>query len=108
MDEKDLRKKIIEALKQVKDPEFNYNIVEMGIVYRINVDKDKKHADVVMSLTTPFCPYGGSILSEVQEKLRGIQELDTINVDVVFEPAWNPDFMHEEPEKKLLETGVFK
>ncbi len=108
MDIREIRKKIIEQLKKVKDPEFDYNIVEMGIVYKIDIDPERKHADIILTLTTPFCPYGGSILSDVQEKLQSIDELETIDVDVVFEPAWNPDFMYEDPEEKLLETGTFK
>lgn len=100
------RAMIIEKLEQIKDPEFDYNIVELGLVYKILIQR--KDAKVILTLTTPFCPYGDSIISEVQSKLSEIEELEYIEVEIVFDPEWNLTFIEENPKEKLLKTGVFK
>lgn len=108
MNEEHLRALIISKLELVKDPEFDYNIIELGLVYSINIDVEKRQAYIKMTLTTPFCPYGNSIIGDVQRRLEEITELDNIDLDIVFEPEWKPEYMEEEPKRKLLEEGVFK
>lgn len=108
MDVKDIRKMIVEKLESVKDPEFDYNIVELGLIYEIRLDLDRSYGYIKMTLTTPFCPYGNSIINEVNQKLQEIQEIEYIDLDIVFEPEWKPDYMEENPKEKLIETGVFK
>lgn len=108
MDLVKIREEIIRVLETVKDPEFDYNIVELGLIYEININTEKKQAEIKMTLTTPFCPYGNSIINEVQQKLQDIQSLDYIDLDIVFEPEWKPEYLEEEPRKKLIEKGIFK
>lgn len=108
MDRNGIIKNIISKLETVKDPEFDYNIIELGLIYEIRVDLEKKHGYVAMTLTTPFCPYGDSIIGEVNQKLSEIEELEYIDLDIVFEPEWNPEFIEENPKEKLLKDGVFK
>lgn len=108
MDVKDIRKMIVEKLESVKDPEFDYNIVELGLIYEIRLDLDRSYGYIKMTLTTPFCPYGNSIINEVNQKLQEIQEIEYIDLDIVFEPEWKPDYIEENPKEKLIETGVFK
>ncbi len=108
MDKRELRSLIVSKLEKIKDPEFDYNIIELGLVYSIDIDLENKYAYVKMTLTTPFCPYGNTIISEVQQKLEEITELENIDVDIVFEPEWKPEYMEEDPKRKLIEEGVFK
>ncbi|MCS7122670.1 MAG: metal-sulfur cluster assembly factor [Candidatus Micrarchaeota archaeon] len=108
MDKNQVIERIVSILESVRDPEFDYNIVELGLVYEIRVDLERKHGYIAMTLTTPFCPYGDSIIGEVNRKLAEIEELEYIDLDIVFEPEWNPGFIEENPKEKLLKGGIFK
>lgn len=93
-----------EALKQVKDPELGFDIVNLGLVYNVNVDGGKVTVD--MTLTSPACP-AGSFMSEqakaVTEALDGVEEAD---VRIVWEPRWTEDKMSEEL-KLMRKYGMF-
>lgn len=77
------------ALRHVKDPELNLNIVDLGLVYAIRVDGTKVSLD--MSLTSPGCPSGPEILSGAEEAVRGIPEVEDVAVNLVWTPFWTPD-----------------
>ncbi len=75
------------ALKAVKDPELHVDIVTLGLVYGIEIGEDG--IDVLMTLTTPFCPYGDEIIQNVEKTLTkkfGVE----VRVDITFEPEWQP------------------
>ena len=76
-------------LKTVEDPEIMLDIVTLGLVYTIKVDDKTKKADVIMTLTTPMCPYGPMIVEEVIAKLEA-GGFSKANVEVVFDPPWEP------------------
>ena len=83
--EKDVRN----ALKTVKDPELNLDLVVLGLVYDIEVeDSDAK---VTISLTTPMCPAAGQILDEAREAVAGVEGVENSEVELTFEPPWTPD-----------------
>ena len=86
-----------EALREVMDPELGVSIVDLGLVYDMRVEGKK--CKVTMTLTTPMCPLGGFILSNVEEKIRE-QGLEP-EIDLTFEPAWTPDRMTPELKKRL-------
>jgi metal-sulfur cluster biosynthetic enzyme len=78
-----------EALKQVEDPELGLNIVDLGLVYDVEVDGGT--VNVRMTLTSPGCPVGPQILNGskmVRQDLEGVEE---VNVQLVWEPFWSPD-----------------
>jgi metal-sulfur cluster biosynthetic enzyme len=77
------------ALRHVKDPELNLNIVDLGLVYAIRVDGTKVSLD--MSLTSPGCPSGPEILSGAEEAVRGIPGVEDVAVNLVWTPFWTPD-----------------
>ena len=77
------------ALRRVKDPELNLNIVDLGLVYAIRVNGDAVEVDV--SLTSPGCPAGPQILHEAEEQLRGLPGVGGVNVNLVWSPPWTPD-----------------
>jgi metal-sulfur cluster biosynthetic enzyme len=88
-----------EALKAVIDPEIYQNIVDLGLVYGIDV-RDDRRVDVTMTLTTPHCPMGPQILHDVEQTLlaRGAASVD---VRIVWEPMWTPDAMADALKREL-------
>jgi metal-sulfur cluster biosynthetic enzyme len=83
--EKDVRK----ALRRVKDPELNLDIVVLGLVYDVEVDGG--HAHVTMSLTSPMCPVGGQIVEEAKQAVESIDGIETADVELTFTPPWTPE-----------------
>ena len=84
-----LETKIIETLETCYDPEIPVNIVELGLVYRIDVN-DYGDVEIQMTLTTPHCPVATSLPGEVHSKVSAIQGVKSVKVDVVWEPPWDP------------------
>lgn len=84
------------ALHCVNDPEIGLNVVDLGLIYRLNFDEEEKKINCVMTLTTQFCPMGESITDGVREALQGTFPEDTIEVQLIFEPAWNFEMISEE------------
>jgi len=94
---------IIEVLKTVYDPEIPVNIYDLGLVYSIDYDEDKK-ATIVMTLTAPGCPVADMIVQNVFEVVNSVEGVDDAFIDLVFEPAWDKSMMSEEAK---LELGFF-
>lgn len=88
-----------EQLKQVIDPELDINIVDLGLVYEIDVEEDS--ADILMTLTTPGCPLHGVFDEMVRQEVSGLEGLNEINVELTFEPRWSPDKMSDEAKNEL-------
>ena len=82
---------ILETLRQVMDPELDCNIVDLGLIYSTDVVGSK--VTVTMTLTTPGCPMSQSISQGVQWALLGIEGVDDAEVEVVWDPPWNPAMM---------------
>jgi len=79
------KEKVIEKLKEVKDPELNIDIYTLGLIYDIQIDEEG--VAILMTLTTPFCPYGNEIVESVEEKLKELNAL-SVRVDITFDPPW--------------------
>ena len=77
------------ALRRVKDPEINLNIVDLGLVYAIDVDGTDVSVD--MSLTSPGCPAGPQILHDAEEQLLALPGIGGVAVNLVWSPPWTPD-----------------
>ena len=77
------------ALRQVKDPELDMNIVELGLVYDVEVDDGAVR--VRMTLTSPGCPAGPMITNDVYRVLRTLEGVKDVNVEIVWEPYWTPE-----------------
>ena len=82
-------KAVRNALKTVKDPELNLDLVVLGLVYDIEVENSD--AKVTISLTTPMCPAAGQILDEAREAVAGVEGVENSEVELTFEPPWTPD-----------------
>jgi metal-sulfur cluster biosynthetic enzyme len=90
-----LKDKVVEALKSVYDPELNINVVDLGLIYNIDVT-DNNDVEVTMTLTTPGCPLHDSITRGVRYSIEGIVETKKVEVTLVWEPAWSPEKMTAE------------
>lgn len=92
------KEQIIEALKKVVDPELNIDIWTLKLVYDINIKKDV--VGIKMTFTSPFCPYGPMLLENVKQKVKSVKSIKKVNIDVVFDPPWEP------PEELKTMYGV--
>jgi metal-sulfur cluster biosynthetic enzyme len=78
------------ALRKVKDPELNLNIIDLGLVYTITVDEANK-VIVDMSLTSPGCPAGPQIMNDVERTIQAMPGVGKIVINLVWEPYWTPE-----------------
>ncbi len=88
-----------EYLKNCYDPEIPVNIVDLGLIYSLDVsprDEGGHHVEVTMTLTAPGCGMGPVIAADAREQLLGVPGVSTANVEVVWEPAWNPSMITPE------------
>jgi metal-sulfur cluster biosynthetic enzyme len=77
------------ALRKVKDPELNLNIVDLGLVYEIMVDGSEVQVD--MTLTSPGCPAGPQITGDVEKAIKSLAGVSAVNLNIVWQPFWSPD-----------------
>jgi metal-sulfur cluster biosynthetic enzyme len=94
-----LRERIVEALKNVVDPELGINIVDLGLVYGIDLQGSTVH--ITYTLTTMGCPIGPLIEAEMKQFLSGVGGVDEIEAEMVLRPPWTPEMMSEEAKAAL-------
>jgi FeS assembly SUF system protein len=95
-----LHDKIMETLRGCYDPEIPVNIVELGLIYEVNV-KENGAVNIRMTLTSPACPAAGSLPPEVEMKVKGLPGVTSTKVEVVWEPMWTQDLMSEAARLQL-------
>lgn len=100
-----LKEEIIENIKKVFDPEIPVNIYELGLIYDIKIDNGD--VEVIMTLTSPFCPVAGSLPKEVAARVSEVEGVKKANVELVFEPPWTMDLMSNEAKLELNMTDSF-
>ena len=119
-----LYKEVVDCCKTIYDPEIPQNIWDLGLVYSIEVEKRTKidgdarevldegkpfddngetfmNATIVMTLTTPSCPVGPEFLNTVKIRVQGVKDVNKCNVDLVWDPPWDPSMMSEEAQTML-------
>jgi metal-sulfur cluster biosynthetic enzyme len=79
---------ILEALKKVKDPEIGLDIVELGLIRKITPDNDG--VEIIMTLTSPFCPFADSLIGQVEKEVGKIDGAGLVKVEITFDPPWEP------------------
>ncbi len=94
-----MKEKIINALKEISDPEMDISIWDLGLIYEVTFKKGK--AVIKMTLTTPGCPFMLKLTDQVKEKISKLEEIKEVEVELVFDPPWSPERMSEEGRKKL-------
>lgn len=96
-----------EQLKQVIDPELFVNIVDLGLIYVVDIqpgDEEKPNVAVEMTMTSPMCPAGPQLVANSRQVIEAIEGVGTVDIKVVMDPPWTPDKMTEEARDQL---GIF-
>lgn len=90
---------VVKALKSVYDPEIPVDIYELGLVYDIEIDGQK--VNVIMTLTAPNCPIADDVVGQVRNAVMFVPGVSDVNVNLVFDPAWDPSLMSDEAKLAL-------
>ena len=100
MDTEALGEKIVRVLKTIFDPEIPVDIYELGLIYDVFVNENSD-VKILMTLTTPNCPVAESLPQEVKEKVRELDEVNEVELELTFDPPWTRDFISEEAKLEL-------
>ena len=93
---------VFEAIKEIIDPEVGINIVDMGLIYGVDIEDET--VNITMTLTSPGCPAGGQLINGTQHVTQQLESVDEVNINVVWTPRWTPEMMTEEAKDEL---GIF-
>ena len=96
----DLKEKIIKEIKKIYDPEIPVNIYELGLIYNIQVNDDRK-VNIEMTLTSPNCPVAESLPNMVKENILKIDGVEDVDLKLVWDPPWTKDRMSEAAKLEL-------
>ena len=92
-----------DALKEVLDPELHLSIIDLGLIYGVEVEGEKnEHVTVTMTLTSPMCPVGPQFRKDVMDKVASLDGVETAKVDITFSPPWDPKEMASDDVKLML------
>lgn len=91
---------IVQALKNIYDPEIPVNIYDLGLIYDIEIDENEK-ATITMTLTAPNCPVADSLPIEVRDIVASIDGISSAEVNLVFDPPWDPAMLSDEAKFEL-------
>ncbi|MCL0031066.1 metal-sulfur cluster assembly factor [Dehalococcoidia bacterium] len=91
--------KVLEALKDVYDPEIPVNVVDLGLIYSVDVSDGDVHVE--MTLTAAGCGMGPYIAQQAEWRIAEIEDIEDVQVDVVFDPPWSPDLITDEGKRLL-------
>ena len=95
----EIKEKIIEEIKKIYDPEIPVNIYELGLIYDIQIDQKK--AKIKMTLTSPNCPVAESLPQEVKDKVKSLDQVSDVELEMTFDPPWNKELMSDEAKLEL-------
>ncbi|MFA6259968.1 MAG: DUF59 domain-containing protein [Bacteroidia bacterium] len=96
----DVQNEAINVIQTVYDPEIPVNIYELGLIYEVNVNPNLD-IEIIMSLTSPFCPAAQSMPEEIKQKLSQITGVQSVEVKITFDPPWSQDMMSESAKLQL-------
>ena len=96
----DLKQKIINEIKKIYDPEIPVNIYELGLIYKIEIDKNNM-VNVDMTITSPNCPVAESLPKEVKECILNVKDVSDVKLNLVWEPPWDKSQMSEAAKLEL-------
>ncbi len=91
---------VVLALKQVYDPEIPVNIYDLGLIYELNIDKEK-NVHIKMTFTAPNCPMADEVMMDVRQSVEEVPGVKSCNIELVFEPAWDRSMLSEEAKVAL-------
>ena len=91
---------IVNQMKEVFDPEIPVNIYDLGLIYEIKIDEEKK-VEIIMTLTSPNCPVAESLPKEVSQKIKNLNGMKSLAVYLTFDPPWDKNMMSEDAKLAL-------
>ena len=91
---------VLKMIKTVFDPEIPVNIYDLGLIYKIDLTEPGV-CTIDMTLTAPSCPAGEVLVEDIKQKVGSVDGIETVNVNIVFEPEWSKDMMSEEAKLEL-------
>ena len=100
IDTNELGEKIVRVLKTIYDPEIPVDIYELGLIYDVFVNEDHE-VKILMTLTSPNCPVAESLPEEIREKVKSLDEVTDVEMELTFDPPWSQDLMSEEAKLEL-------
>jgi FeS assembly SUF system protein len=95
-----LENEVLDMIRTCYDPEIPVNIYELGLIYEININENRD-VQVLMTLTSPSCPVAETLPPDVENKIKGIEGVNSAKVDITFEPPWEQSMMSEEAKLEL-------
>ncbi len=104
VDDKISEVQVWQALKSIYDPEIPVNLVDLGLIYDVEINQENKTIDINMTLTAPGCGMGPVLVGDVQYRTSKVPNVKSVNVELIFDPPWARDMMSDEAK---LETGMF-
>lgn len=93
------KEQVLEQMKEVSDPEIGMDVVNLGLVYEVEINDDRVY--IKMTMTAPTCPVTPWILSEAQRVVENLEGVEAADVELVWEPPWNPEMMTDEAKEAL-------
>ncbi|MBI3035563.1 DUF59 domain-containing protein [Candidatus Woesearchaeota archaeon] len=97
------KEQVIEALKKINDPEIQYDIWSLGLIYNVEIEGSK--VKILMTFTSPMCPYGPMLMDDIRRQVSAIDGVGEVVIDLTFSPAWGPEKMSEEAKIALGISG---
>ena len=97
---KELANVIVKTISKIYDPEIPVNIYELGLIYDIRISESFE-VEIDMTLTSPNCPVAESLPKEVEDKVKSIEEIKDVKLNLTFDPPWNKEMMSEEAQLEL-------
>ena len=92
---------VMDALRECYDPEIPVNIVDLGLIYNVDLQQEAGHVNVLMTLTALGCPMAGEVIDEVQMRVGQVENVKSVKVEMTFDPPWSPDRMTEDAKWEL-------
>jgi FeS assembly SUF system protein len=99
-DDINLGEQIVKVLKGIYDPEIPVDIYELGLIYDVMINEDND-VKILMTLTSPNCPVAESLPQEVEQKIKAIDVVNSVEIELTFDPPWSRDLMSEEAKFEL-------
>ena len=96
-----IKDRAIAVLKEIYDPEIPVNIYELGLIYDVVTNEETGKVDIVMTLTTPMCPVADTMPGEIETKIRALDGVTDVTVDLVWEPPWDMNMLSDAAKLEL-------
>ncbi len=92
---------VLDALRECYDPEIPVNVVDLGLIYNVDIHDETGLVDIKMTLTSMGCPMAGEVISEIEMRVGQVENVRACKVEMTFDPPWSPDKMTEDAKWEL-------